>query len=141
MSEKNEQDRSAAINDVVADALGSAYEISGGVAIDDKALLTKYGFDDLEPVFAMRDIDGQILKEKEPCYQLQAEGFYGRGLHGTWYQEGAVIVTPDVPNQHMKPLNRAAGVNYAKWLETLPQNKVTIEIGDMSEAAVILSKD
>ncbi|WP_439392336.1 hypothetical protein ACRQ5Q_22335 [Bradyrhizobium sp. PMVTL-01] len=128
--------------EVVADALGSVTAGGVGVALDDKALLAKYGFSDMDRTFSMRDPESnQILQEQEPCYELLADGFYGQGMHGTWYQEGATIVIHTPPNEHMRPLNRAAAVNYCKWLESLPQNKVYIDIGDMSEAAQILARD
>lgn len=143
MSDTKEAARAATISDVVSDALGNAsLAYNDAHILDDKALLAKYEFGELDVTFAMRDhATNEILREKEPCYELLADGFYGRGLHGTWFQEGATIVTYDVPNQHMRPLNRAAGIAFAKWMESLPQNKVVIEIGDMAEAAVILSKD
>lgn len=143
MSEaKDEQAaRPASVDDVVNDALGSSRGVLTGRVLDDKALLAKYGLDDLEVVFAMRDTGGEIIREKEPCYECLAEGFYGNGMHGTWYQEGATIVLATTPNEQLRPLNRAAGINYANWLESLPQNRTYIDIGDMSEAAVILAKD
>lgn len=142
MSEaKNETaERPATVDDVVKDALGSSRGVLVGRALDDKALLAKYGLDELEPVFAMRD-GNEIIREKDPCYECLAEGFYGNGMHGTWYQEGATIVLSTTPNEQLRPLNRAAGVAYANWLESLPQNRTYIDIGDMSEAAVILAKD
>lgn len=143
MSEaKNETaERPASVDDVVKDALGSERGVLVGRALDDKALLAKYQLDDLEPVFAMRDTGGEIIREKDPCYECLAEGFYGNGMHATWYQEGATIVMAGVPNEQLRPLNRAAGIAYATWLESLPQNRTYIDIGDMSEAAVILAKD
>jgi len=142
MSEKNEP-LAGSLADVVNDALGGAsLAINQGHALDDKALLAKYGFEDMEVTFAMRDpATGEMLREKEPCYQCKAAGFYGQGLHGTYWEEGAVIVMPSVPNQHLEPLNRAAALNYCRWLESMPQNQVTLGIEDMSEAAVILAKD
>lgn len=142
MSEKTEQ-TSGAIRDVVADALGStSLALNDAHVLDDKALLAKYGLEDTEVTFTMRDpATRELLREKEPCYQCMAAGFYGRGLHGTFWDEGAIIVSSDVPNEHMQPLNRAAAINYCKWLESLPQNQITIGIEDMSEAAVILAKD
>lgn len=142
MNDKTEHARPAAIDDVVNDALGSSSGIATGHAIDDKALLAKYGFEDLDATFSMRDpANGELLREKEPAYECAADGFYGRGLHGTFYPEGSIIVSAEVPNQHMKPLNRAAGINYCRWMESLPHNRVTIDIADMAEAAVILAKD
>lgn len=130
-----------AYDDVVAEALAGAAPFDGR-AIDDKALLAKYDLTELEPVFAMRDPGtGEILKEKEPCYECLADGFYGNGLHGTFFMEGATIVIHTPPNQHMRPLNRAAGINYARWMESLPQNRVVFDIGDMAEAGAILAKD
>jgi hypothetical protein len=127
---------------VISDALGLGLSYNSAHVLDDKALLAKYGFEDEDVTFSMRDpATGEVLREKEPCYELLADGFYGQGLHGTWYQEGATIVMHGFPNLHMKPLNRAAALNYCKWQESLPQNKVTLDIADMSEAAVILAKD
>jgi len=142
MSESDIKERPAAIDDVVNDALGSAAGINVGSSIDDKALLAKFGMSDFEVTFAMRDqASGEVLREKEPCYQAKADCFLGNALHGTFWPEGSIIVYPDVPNQHLEPLNRAAAVNYCRWLESLPQNKAMIDIGDMAEAAVILAKD
>lgn len=142
MSEaKNEPaERPATVDDVVADALGGNRGGMVARALDDKALLAKYSLSDLDAVFAMRD-GNEIIRESEPCFECLAEGFYGNGMHGTWYQEGATIVLATTPNEHLRPLNRAAGLLYAKWLESLPQNRTYIDIGDMSEAAGILAKD
>lgn len=114
---------------------------AGAASIDYDALLAKCGLDDLPEVFAMRDVDNRILQEREPCYQLLADCFLGQGLHGTHYMEGATVVCDTPPNQHMQPLNRAAAINYALWLESLPRNRAFIDIGDMSEAAHMLAKD
>lgn len=146
MSEKNETEASAGtallISDVVADALGDAMAHGAGSVLDDRALLAKYNLAHIDKTFSMRDAEtGHILQEQEPCYELLADGFYGQGMHGTWYQEGATIVIHTPPNQHMKPLNRAAAVNYARWMESMPQNRTFIDIGDMSQAASILAKD
>jgi hypothetical protein len=142
--EKNEAPREHAgiLSDVVADALGSVTASGAGVALDDKALLAKYGFSHMEKTFSMQDPETrEIIQEQEPCYQLLADGFYGQGMHGTFFLEGSTIVIKSPPNQHMKPLNRAAAVNYCKWMESLPQNQTYIDIGDMSEAAAVLAKD
>lgn len=143
MNDKTEtMARPAAIDDVVNDALGTAAGIHVGNLIDDKALLSKYNMEDIEVTFAMRDpATGDVLREKEPCYQCKADNFLGQALHGTFWPEGSIVVMHDIPNQHMEPLNRAAAVNHCRWLESLPQNKVTIDIADMAEAAVILAKD
>lgn len=140
-AQRSPRDRAMAISEVVADALGVAVSPES-VAIDDDALLVKYGMAEIEIVFVMRDPgSNQLIKEREACYQLMADGFYGRGLHGTFWPEGSIIVSHDSPNQHMQPLNRAAAVAYCRWLESLPQNRTFIDIGDMSEAAQILAKD
>jgi len=145
MSDKTENEnlRPASIfDDVIAQALAEQSLSGNGRTLDDKALLAKYGLDDLDVTFSMRDLaTNEILREKEPCYECLAEGFYGQGMHATWYQEGATIVMHTPPNQQLRPLNRAAGVNYARWLESLPQNRTYIDIGEMAEAAVILAKD
>lgn len=133
---------SGVLSDVVADALGSVTAVGAGIALDPKALLAKYGLSHMEKTFSMQDpATGEILQEQEPCYQLLADGFYGQGMHATFFQEGATIVIHSAPNQHMKPLNRAAAINYAKWMESLPVNQTFIDIGDMSEAAAVLAKD
>ena len=112
-----------------------------GSDADHDALLARYGFGDLPAVFATRGEDGVIVQEKAPCYQCSADGFYGRGMTGTYYQEGDLMVAEFVPNEHMRPLNRAAGLKYVTWRESLPTSKAPIDIGDMSEAAQMLAKD
>lgn len=135
-----EQVKAASTDDVVAEALAAQAPFNS--QLDDKKLLAKYNLDDLDVVFAMRDpVNNELLREKDACYECLADGFYGAGMHGTFYPEGATIVLDTIPNQHLRPLNRAAGIAYARWLESLPQNRTFIDIGDMSEAAVILSKD
>lgn len=130
------------LSDVVADALGSVTAAGAGIALDAKALLAKYGFSHMEKTFSMQDpATGEILQEQDPCYQLLADGFYGQGMHATFFMEGATIVIHSPPNQHMKPLNRAAAINYCKWMESLPVNQTYIDIGDMAEAAAVLAKD
>jgi hypothetical protein len=105
-------------------------------------LLTKWGLIELPDVFAMRD-GNNIIQERGPCFLCLADGFYGRGTHGTQYQEGEILVVDAhfVPNEHLQPLNRIAGLGYAKWLESLPANQAPIDIGDMSEAAQMLAKN
>lgn len=112
-----------------------------GADADHEALLTRYGLNDLPVVFAIRNGDNSIVQEKAACYQCTADGFYGRGLTGTYYQEGDVIVAEFVPNEHMQPLNRAAALKFAMWRESLPNNKAPIAIEDMAEAAQMLAKD
>lgn len=140
-AQRNPRDRASAISEVVADALGVVVS-PDAAAFDDESLLAKYGMQETEVTFVMRDPNSnQLIREKEACYQLMADGFYGRGLHGTFWPEGSIIVSHDIPNQHMQPLNRAAAVAYCRWLESLPQNRTFIDIGDMAEAAQILAKD
>lgn len=91
--------------------------------------------------FAMRNEDGSIIQESEPCYVCRADGFYGTGMQGTQYAEGSIIVSNMVPNEHLEPLNRAAALNYVRWLERLPEHRAPIDVGDMSEAAHMLAKD
>lgn len=112
-----------------------------GVDADVDALLARYGLSDLPVVFAIRNADNTILQEKAACYQCMTEGFYGRGMTGTFYQEGDVIVAEFTPNEQMMPLNRAAALKFANWRESLPANRAPIDIGDMSEAAQMLAKD
>jgi hypothetical protein len=106
----------------------------------DLALLARYGFSDLPEVFAMRD-GNEIIQERSPCYRCVADGFYGEGTSGTWYAEGSIIVLERVPNQYVEPLNRAAGLRWAKWATSLPQGRVFYGIEDMAEAATMLAKD
>lgn len=106
-----------------------------------EARLVAHGFGDLPEVFAMRDEGNAVIQERGACYFCRADGFYGRGREGTWYAEGSIIVTDEVPNEHMEPLNRAAATKYVQWLSRLPNNRAPIDIGDMSEAAHMLAKD
>jgi hypothetical protein len=108
---------------------------------DHDALLAHYGFGDLPVTFAMRNGDGSVIQEKNPCYQCMTDGFYGRGVAGTFYQEGDIIVADIVPNEWLQPLNRAAAIKFIAWKQTLPQDSVPIDIGDLSEAAQMLAKD
>lgn len=112
-----------------------------GADADNDAVLARYGFSDLPVVFAIRNGDGSVMQEKQACYQCMADGFYGRGLTGTYYQEGDIIVAEFVPNEHLQPLNRAAALRSIQWRETLPHSKAPIDIGDMAEAAQMLAKD
>jgi hypothetical protein len=112
-----------------------------GADADHDALLARYGLADLPAVFAIRNGDGTIIQEKAACYQCATEGFYGRGMTGTFYQEGDILVAEFTPNEYMVPLNRAAALKSASWRESLPQNQAPIDIGDMSEAAQMLAKD
>lgn len=116
-------------------------KVTRSAADNDAALLAQYSLSHLEPIFSIRNEDNSILQEREPCYQCMADGFYGRGTAGTWYMEGSIIVTEVVPNQHMQPLNRAAGIRYARWLASLPNNRAAIDVGDMAEAAQMLAKN
>ena len=59
-------------------------------ADNDQALLAQYNLAHLPEVFAMRDGD-QIIQERAPCYRCAADGFYGLGTAGTWYEEGSII--------------------------------------------------
>ena len=106
----------------------------------DQSLLEHYGLSDLPEVFAMRGENGMI-QEREPCYRCTADGFYGRGTSGTWYQEDSILVYEDIPNDYLEPLNTAAALQWTYWRESLPKNRTQIDIGDMSEAAHMLAKD
>lgn len=112
-----------------------------GVDADHEALLARYNLNDLPVVFAVRNSDGSIIQEKAACYQCSTDGFYGRGVTGTHYQEGDIIVAELTPNEFMVPLNRAAGLKVAMWRDSLPQDAIPIDIGDLSEAAQMLAKD
>ena len=112
-----------------------------GADADHEASLARYGFGDLPVVFAIRNGDGSIVQEKAACYQCTADGFYGRGMTGTYYQEGDVIVAEFVPNEHMQPLNRAAAFKHIAWKESLPDNRAPIDISDLTEAAQMLGKN
>jgi hypothetical protein len=107
----------------------------------EEILLEQHGFGDLPEVFAMRADDNSIIQEHEPCYECTADGFYGKGIDGTYYPEGSIIVTSETPNDYMKPLNKASGLRFVQWMQSLPQNRAQIDIGDMSEAAQMLAKD
>lgn len=107
--------------------------------VDDELLL-QYNLLDLPVVFSMRD-GNQIIQEKAPCYSCSADGFYGQGKSGTWYEEGSIIVMDTCPNYHTEPLNRAAALRYVKWVSSLPQQGADIGVEDMAEAAHTLAKN
>jgi hypothetical protein len=114
-----------------------------GADADNEALLARYGFQDLPVVFSMRNQDGTVIQEKTACYQCMSDGFYGRGMTGTLYMEGDILLLDDrtIPNDQLRPLNRAAALRYCNWMQSLPANRAPIDIGDLSEAAQMLSKD
>jgi len=112
-----------------------------GADADNEARLARYGYADVPEVFAMQNPDRSMIQERQACYQCATEGFYGRGITGTYYQEGDIIVAEFTPNDQMVPLNRAAALKMIAWRESLPQSKAPIDIGDMSEAAQMLAKD
>jgi len=98
-------------------------------------------FEGLPDLFAMRHDDGAIIQEREPCYLCRADCFLGSGREVTLFEESSIVVTGAVPNMHMEPLNRAAAVNYVKFLHRLPESRAPIDVGDMAEAAQMLAVD
>jgi hypothetical protein len=107
----------------------------------DAALLTQYKFADLPSHFSMRDGNNQITSESEACFQCMADQFLGQGKSGTLYTEGDIVVMDEVPNHQLRPLNRAAGLNWARWHSSLPVKSADIGIEDLAEAAQILAKN
>lgn len=97
-------------------------------------------FEHLPEVFAMRSDDG-VTQEREPAYLCRADCFLGTGREATLYEESSIVVTSATPNEHMEPLNRAAAINYVKWIEKLPQHGASIDAGDVAEAAQMLATD
>lgn len=98
-------------------------------------------FEGLPEMFAMRQDDGSIVQERNPCYICRADCFLGNFREATLFEESSIVVTGAVPNQHMEPLNRAAAINYVKWLRRLPEHRAPIDVGDMAEAAQMLAVD
>jgi hypothetical protein len=98
-------------------------------------------FEHLPDVFAMRNEDGSVIQEREPCYLCRADCFLGMGMAGTLYEESSIVVTRERPNEHMEPLNRAAAIARLNWYASLPQDKVVISIEDMAEAATMCAAD
>jgi hypothetical protein len=104
-------------------------------------ILAATEFEHLPDMFAMRNDDGSIVQEREPCYLIRADCFLGSGREATLYEESSIVVTGAVPNMQMEPLNRAAAMSYVKWLRRLPEHRAPIDVGDMSEAAQMLAAD
>ncbi len=98
-------------------------------------------FESLPEVFAMRNEDGSIVQEREPAFLCRADCFLGIGREATLYEESSIVVTRSVPNEHMEPLNRAAGIAVVSWLQSLPRQGVDVDIDDMAEAAQMLATD
>jgi hypothetical protein len=111
-----------------------------GSDADNEARLARWGFSDLPVVFSMRGENG-VIQEKLPCYECLSQIFEGRGMTGTTYSEGDIIVAEGVPNDQKRPLNRAAALKYIDWMESLPTSQAPIDIGDMSEASQMLARD
>ena len=96
-------------------------------------------FSDLPEAFSVRQENGQYTHIKEPCYNLLADGFYGRRNSATLYHEGETLVYDGVPNYHLQPLNQAAGRKMMAWLDSLPTSGVSINIDDLAEAAQMIA--
>lgn len=107
----------------------------------DEALLAEFNLTELPVTFTIQNADNSVVQEREACYLCLSGGFYGRSVHGTWYEEGSIIVTDAVPNSELQPLNRAAAIRVAKWLRNMPKTRVPIDIGDMAEASQMLAKN
>lgn len=107
---------------------------------DPFAILEGTMYADLPDVFFMQDQNGTV-QEREPVYICDADCFLGLGREVTLYEEGSLVVTDATPNQHMRPLNRRAGVMFLTWLGHLPESRAPIDVGDMAEAAQMLAHD
>lgn len=94
--------------------------------------------DGLPEQFSTQNEDHSWTHETRPCYELQQDGYYG----DTLFFENEIITTEMVPNNSMKPLNRAAGARYVAWIESLPLGaSINVNIGDITEAATMLRND
>lgn len=61
------------------------------------------------------------------------------GLVGpTLVEPGEILTTEMVPNQHLQPLNRAAGERYETWLASLPQDGAGLTQAEITEAAYMM---
>lgn len=98
-------------------------------------------FEGLPEIYHLRHDDGSQIHERAPTYLCRADCFLGSGREATLYEESSIVVTNSTPNEHMEPLNRAAGIAYVTWLQDMPQQGVPIDIGDMAEAAQMLAVD
>lgn len=76
----------------------------------------------------------------EPTWRLLADGFYGGSDYASRYNEGSILTMNIVPNHHLEPLNRAAGIAMARWLGTLPAGSDGIINDDLIEAAQSLAQ-
>lgn len=103
-------------------------------------MLAACGFENLPEVFTMQTEAGPV-REREPAYELEAPCFLGQGREARLWEEGSIIVTEQAPNDVMKPLNRAAGLNAAQQRASLPAAGAAVDISDISEAAQMLSGD
>ena len=75
-----------------------------------------------------------------PVYELLADCFFGKpgGPPALW-EAGTELQTDLIPNEHMKPLNRAAGERVEKWLQSLPIVAGKLDEQDLAEAASLLA--
>jgi hypothetical protein len=84
--------------------------------------------------------DGGARIER-PVYLLLADCFLGRpGGPPAYWEAGTELETDLVPNEHMKPLNRAAGIAFANWEASLPPPASAVTPDELMEAANILMK-
>lgn len=75
-----------------------------------------------------------------PVYRLLADCFFGKpgGPPALW-EAGTELQTDITPNEHMEPLNKAAGVRIQRWLTSLPVVTAKLEESDIAEAAALLA--
>lgn len=82
--------------------------------------------------------DGSMIAE--PVYLLHAECFLGKYGAGALYEPGTELVYDQVPNEHMAPLNRAAGERYQEWMNSLPGVGGQLSQEDIAEAAKLMAR-
>lgn len=72
----------------------------------------------------------------EPCYVLTGDCF----LEDTYWLEGEIIIAPQalIPNEAMRPLNRAAEKATRDWQATVPLSGEGISRDELMEAAIML---
>lgn len=87
-----------------------------------------------------RGDDGHDIEA--PTYHLTGECFLGMpGGPPSQYYEGDEITTDLIPNHAFRPLNKAAGVIYNEWEQSLPPEASAASPEDLLEAARQISQE
>jgi hypothetical protein len=90
------------------------------------------------PQFYIADGGARI---ERPVYLLEGDCFLGRpGGPPSYWEAGTELETDVIPNDNMRPLNRAAAIKYNEWKQSLPPEASACTPDELLEAGNILMR-